>query len=79
MNPSILPPFDVDPRADDAVRAPASTGSCRGYGRSTDPWSGSGTHDVSALCFHRDPVGSGERAEVVIERAVLLHDHDDVA
>ena len=27
---------------------------------------------------HRDPVGARERREVIVERSVLLHDHDDV-
>ena len=32
----------------------------------------------AALRVHRDAVGAGERAEVVIERAVLQHDEDQV-
>ena len=34
--------------------------------------------DVGAPVVHRDPVRAGEGPEVGIERAVLLHDHDDV-
>ena len=48
-------------------------------GPSTDPGLGVGDAHVDvALRVPRESVRAGERAEVVIERAVLLHDHDDV-
>ena len=39
---------------------------------------GSGTQTVEVGRSRREPVGAGERAEVRVERPVLLHDHHDV-
>ncbi len=48
-------------------------------GPSTDTGLRIGDADVDvAVRVPRESVRAGERAEVVIERAVLLHDHDDV-
>ena len=38
-----------------------------------------GNADRRLARLHRDPVGAGVRAEVGVERAVLLHDDHDVA
>ena len=79
-NPFMRPPCDRDLRGELAVR-PARVEQVRGRGRAGGRCraAGSGTQTLgAAVLVHRDAVGARERAEVVIERAVLLHDEHQV-
>ena len=76
--PVHLAPVDVGARVLGAVRATAvderrivvrAHALARAHVARAD-----GRHAVTA----GDPVGAGERAEVAVKRAVLLHDHDEV-
>ena len=68
-----------DPRSDQPVRT-AGVEQVRVVVRPLAmPGLGIGDADVDvSVRVSREAVGAGERAEVVIERTVLLHDHDDV-
>ena len=77
MNPSILPPFDRQAGGLLVVRAALVEMLVSWYGRRHR--AEDRVRDADAGCRrHRDPVGAGEGAEVVIERPVLLHDEDEV-
>src|SRR5437764_10492908 len=49
-----------------------------GVGRLAPPVAGIRQTHRRLAAFHSNPVGPWERPEIRVERAVLLHDHDDV-
>ena len=77
--PSILPPSMSCAGAAAAVRAAGvDVGVVERTARAARRRVGIGDADRRDAVRHRDPVGARERPEVAVERAVLLHDHDDV-
>jgi hypothetical protein len=74
-----LPVIDVTDRVDGVVR-PAGVAIGRVVVRlDADVRLRVGVANGRHAVLHRDPVGAGERAEVGVEGAVLLHDDHDVA
>ena len=78
MNPSIFPPsmsaIELKPRA----RSAAVDVGMIDEGGHAGTGGGIGNADRRLSVRHRNPVRPWIGAEVRIERAVLLHDHDDV-
>ena len=74
-----LPVIDVAHRVDRVVRAAGVAVGRVVVRLDADVRLRVGVADGRHAVLHRDPVGAGERAEVGVEGAVLLHDDHDVA
>ena len=74
-----LPAVDVVDRVDRVVRAAGVAVGRVVVRLDADVRLRVGIADRRHAVLHRDPVGAGVRAEVGVERAVLLHDDHDVA
>ena len=79
MKPSIFPPSMSSTASRWSCGPPAFRSAVSWYGRSQPFVAGFGTQTVGTPFFIGIPSAPGIRAEERVERAVLLHDHDDVA